>query len=105
LRRRWTFERRFVIAVFQGPLDHAKNVDMKLVRSGRLLRLAKVLSARWQRRSIFLLGGIAVGAAAVALALLADRAQATFIVLLAKFPYISFFVTPAGFMFVRRQRL
>jgi H+/Cl- antiporter ClcA len=98
LRRRWTFERRFVIAVLQGPLDHAKNVDMKLVRSGRLLRLAKVLSARWQRRSIFLLGGIAVGAAAVALALLADLAQATFIVLLAKFPYISFLVTPAGFM-------
>ena len=71
---------------------------MKLLRTGRYLRLAKVTSARWQRRTIFLLGGIAVGAAAVVLALLADRAQAAFALLLAKSHYASLVVTPAGFM-------
>ena len=71
---------------------------MKFLRTGRYLRLARVTSARWQRRSIFLLGGITVGAAAVALALLADRAQAAFALLLAKANYASLMVTPAGFM-------
>jgi H+/Cl- antiporter ClcA len=71
---------------------------MKLLRSGRYLRLAKVTSARWQRRTIFLFGGIMVGAAAVALTLLADRAQAAFALLLAKANYASLVVTPAGFM-------
>ncbi len=70
---------------------------MKPLRAGRYLRLAKVTSARWQRRTIFLLGGIAVGAAAVALALLADRAQAAFALLLAKSHYATLLVTPAGF--------
>jgi H+/Cl- antiporter ClcA len=70
---------------------------MKHLRAGRYLRLAKVTSARWQRRTIFLLGGFTVGAAAVALALLADRAQAVFALLLAKSHYASLLVTPAGF--------
>jgi hypothetical protein len=48
------------------------------IRSKRRLKLT---SARLQRRAIFLLGGIAVGAAAVALALLADQAQLAFAVL------------------------
>jgi H+/Cl- antiporter ClcA len=67
------------------------------LRTGRYLRLAKVTSARWQRRAVFLLGGIAVGVAAVALALLADRAQALFALLLARFHYASLLVTPVGF--------
>jgi H+/Cl- antiporter ClcA len=71
---------------------------MKLLHSGRYLRLARVTSARWQRRTIFLLGGITVGAAAVALALLADQAQAAFALLLAKSNYATLVVTPAGFM-------
>jgi H+/Cl- antiporter ClcA len=71
---------------------------MKHLRAGRYLRLAKVTSARWQRRTIFLLGGITVGAAAVALALLADQAQAAFALLLGKSRYASLLVTPAGFM-------
>jgi H+/Cl- antiporter ClcA len=71
---------------------------MKFFRAGRYLRLAKVTSGRWQRRTIFLLGGIAVGAAAVALALLADKAQAAFALLLAKIHYATLLVTPAGFM-------
>ncbi|HEX3501312.1 MAG TPA: chloride channel protein [Stellaceae bacterium] len=61
------------------------------------LRLIKVFSARWQRRAIFLLGGLAIGAAAVALALLADQAQRAFGLLVARFPYASLAVTPLGF--------
>ena len=70
---------------------------MKALRAGRYVRLAKVLSARWQRRAIFLLGGITVGLAAVVLALLADKAQAAFALLLARSHYAALLVTPAGF--------
>jgi len=65
--------------------------------SHRYRRLFKVTSARWQRRAIFLLGGLAVGAAAVALAQLADLAQAAFSALVSKFHDASLLVTPAGF--------
>src|SRR5215469_8982072 len=71
---------------------------MRRFLSARRLRAFRVMSARWRRRAIFLLGGIAVGAAAVALALLADQAQAAFALLLAKFRYAALVVTPAGFM-------
>lgn len=67
-------------------------------RSERYARLARVVSARWQRRGIFLLGGIAVGGAAVGLALLADQAQIAFAWLIAKERYASLIVTPLGFM-------
>jgi H+/Cl- antiporter ClcA len=60
-------------------------------------RQVKVISARWQRRALFLLGGIAVGAAAVAMALLADRAQLEFRRVLAVSRYAPLLVTPAGF--------
>ena len=68
------------------------------IRSGRHLRLLKVVSARWQRRLLFLLGGIAVGAAAVMLAVLADWAQRAFAMLLGHSHYVAFVATPAGFM-------
>jgi H+/Cl- antiporter ClcA len=58
-----------------------------------------VTSARWQQRAIFLLGGIAVGAAAVVLALLANEAQLLFTKLVAKWHYAAFIVTPLGFAF------
>ena len=61
-------------------------------------RILKITSARWQRRAIFLLGGIGVGAAAVALAQLADLAQQAFVLLLAKSRYVVLAVTPLGFM-------
>ncbi len=80
-----------------GFLPTRQNADMKYLR-GPHLRLARVTSARWQRRLIFLLGGITTGAAAVALALLADRAQAAFALLLAQSHYASLLVTPAGFV-------
>jgi chloride channel protein, CIC family len=70
---------------------------MKPLLSDRHVRLVKVLSIRWRRRAIFLAGGIAIGAAAVALAMLADWAQLAFAFLLAKSRYASLVVTPLGF--------
>lgn len=67
-------------------------------QKNRYTRLARVVSARWQRRAIFLLGGVAVGGAAVGLALLADQAQIAFALLIAKARYASLIVTPLGFM-------
>ncbi len=64
----------------------------------RRRRALRVASARWQQRAIFLLGGIAVGAVAVVLALLADQAQALFARLLTWRREAAFVVTPAGFM-------
>lgn len=66
--------------------------------STRHKRLFRLTSARWQRQAIFLLGGIGVGAAAVALAQLADLAQHAFALLLAKSRYAVLVVTPLGFM-------
>jgi H+/Cl- antiporter ClcA len=71
---------------------------MKIALSTRHRRLFRLTSARWQRRAIFLLGGIAVGAAAVAMAYLADQAQAAFAFLLSKSRYAPLVVTPLGFM-------
>jgi H+/Cl- antiporter ClcA len=64
---------------------------------GRHVRRVKVFSGRWQRRATFFLGGIAVGAAAVALALLSDYAQLAFAALIAKWRIASLIVTPLGF--------
>ena len=66
--------------------------------SNRRARLFRVASARWQRRLLFLVGGIVVGAAAVGLAILADQAQLVFARLLETSRYISLLVTPLGFM-------
>ena len=58
----------------------------------------KVLSARWQRRAIFLLGGITVGAVAVMLAITADWVQTAFGLLIGHWRYASLAVTPVGFV-------
>ncbi|MGJ4925811.1 chloride channel protein [Bradyrhizobium sp. HKCCYLS2038] len=63
----------------------------------RRKRWLKLTSARWQRRVLFVAGGLVVGAAAVVLAELADRAQLAFNWLLAQSRYASLIVTPAGF--------
>jgi len=52
---------------------------------------------RWSRRSIFLAGGLGVGAVAILMAMLADEAQRAFVALLAVFPYGGLVVTPLGF--------
>lgn len=64
------------------------------VRNRRRLRIT---SSRWQRRLIFLLGGVGVGCAAVALAKLADLAQIAFADLLSISRYIALLITPIGF--------
>src|SRR6185437_12355496 len=53
-------------------------------------------SARTQRRIIFLLGGVVVGAAAVVLAILADEAQRLFQTVIHQWRYASLVVTPFG---------
>ena len=53
-------------------------------------------SVQTQRQLTFLLGGIVVGAAAVAIALLADQAQALFQRALAHWRYTPLLLTPAG---------
>src|ERR1700747_820848 len=70
---------------------------MTLALSIRNRRRIQITSRRWQRRAIFLLGGIGVGSAAVALAQLADLAQVGFALLLSKSRYVSLVVTPLGF--------
>jgi H+/Cl- antiporter ClcA len=66
--------------------------------STRRKRLFRITSARWRRQAIFLLGGIGVGAAAVAVAALADLAQEAFALLLSTSRYAVLAVTPLGFM-------
>ncbi len=60
-------------------------------------RRVRILSLQWQRRLVFVLGGITVGAAAVGLALAADRAQQAFLWLLHGHAWLALLVTPAGF--------
>jgi len=60
-------------------------------------RRIRVLSLRWQRRVLFVLGGVAVGLAAVGLAIAADRAGALFQLVLAWQPLAILVLTPAGF--------
>ena len=62
-----------------------------------LSRRLRLHSARTQRQLVFLLGGVLTGAAAVALALMADEAQAAFRTLLQRSRYISLVLTPIGF--------
>ncbi|MBS0245800.1 MAG: chloride channel protein [Proteobacteria bacterium] len=71
---------------------------MQLPLTGRHLRLMRVFSARWQRRLLFLAGGIMVGAAAVLLAFLADQVQHYFSLLIGHWRYASLAVTPLGFI-------
>ena len=70
---------------------------MALFGSTRRVRLLRVITARWERRLIFVFGGVSVGAAAVGLALLSDLAQAEFRQILGLWPYASFVATPLGF--------
>ena len=65
--------------------------------SARLLRTVKVTSAHWQRRTLFVVGGITIGAAAVGLALAADWVQAEFNLLVTHWRYASLILTPLGF--------
>jgi H+/Cl- antiporter ClcA len=63
----------------------------------RLSRHLWLVSARWQRRAIFLLGGITVGTAAVVLAILANWVQLGFSLFVSHWRYAALAVTPMGF--------
>jgi len=70
---------------------------MRQFLTARHYRLARVTSAHWQRRTLFVVGGITIGAAAVGLALAADWVQAEFNILVTHWRYASLIVTPLGF--------
>jgi H+/Cl- antiporter ClcA len=63
----------------------------------RRARALLVHSRRWQRRFIFMAGGLIVGLVAVGLTLASDKAQTLFHALDARFAYAPLLLTPAGF--------
>jgi H+/Cl- antiporter ClcA len=69
----------------------------RLFSNPRRNRRVRVLATRWRRHFIFVLGGVAVGAAAVVFTKLADLAQFEFSRLITHWPYACLAVTPAGF--------
>ena len=79
-----------------GSLEDRMRVKTRRYGAHIALR-SRLALRRWSRRAVFLLGGVAVGAAAVAMAKLADQAQAAFLWLIDHFPYIGLAVTPLGF--------
>ncbi len=70
---------------------------MLIPKRHRRRRLLRLHSQRLQRRVIFVIGGLVVGAAAVGLALAADQAQALFHSFQTEFPYGVLLLTPLGF--------
>lgn len=70
---------------------------MRSLDKSRFRRLLFVYSRRWRRRAIFVAGGLAVGGAAVALAMAADRAQQAFHHFIGNWPFGGLIVTPLGF--------
>ena len=67
----------------------------------RRTRQLRVVSLRWQRRAVFVLGGVVVGAAAVLLAVTADWASEGFRTLTHGRPMLALLLTPAGFALSR----
>ena len=61
------------------------------------LRWRRIWLPRWRRRGLFVIGGIFVGLAAVAMAFMADEAQRVFFMAQQQWPYLPLLVTPAGF--------
>jgi H+/Cl- antiporter ClcA len=61
------------------------------------LRALRAHFNRWQRRTIFAIGGLAVGLLAVALALCANKVRFAFQSIGVRWPYAPLIVTPLGF--------
>ena len=70
---------------------------MLIPKRHRRRRLLRLHSQRLQRRVIFVIGGLIVGAAAVGLALTADQAAVIFHAFLERYPYGVLALTPVGF--------
>src|ERR1700712_411894 len=67
----------------------------------RRVRQVRLASLRWRRRAVFILGGIAVGAAAVGLAYAADWMSGLFQAATAPRPLLVLALTPGGFALCR----
>jgi chloride channel protein, CIC family len=78
----------------QSRLKHRVLMKHNLKRYVRWLRL--LWFPRWRRRGFFVLGGLTVGALAVAIAFLADEAQAIFRSMRAAYRWSPLLVTPIG---------
>src|ERR1700710_2013240 len=70
---------------------------MAALLSPRRIRVLLVHSRRWQRRAVFMAGGLVVGLVAVGLAVTADAMQDLFHRLAGRWPYAPLLVTPLGF--------
>jgi H+/Cl- antiporter ClcA len=69
---------------------------MALTLAPRHIRRARVISTRWQKRALFLIGGLIVGGCAVGFAVVADLAQDGFRWLLSFSSYLPLLITPLG---------
>ena len=59
--------------------------------------VSRFVARRWMLRAMFVIGGLAVGAAAVLMAMAADRAQLGFGLIVARWHFAPLLLTPAGF--------
>lgn len=66
-------------------------------KQGLNLRWRRIWLPRWRRRMLFVVGGIFVGLAAVAMAFMADEAQRWFFAAQQRWTYLPLLVTPTGF--------
>jgi len=64
------------------------------------LRWKRIWLPRLRRRTLFVIGGLTVGLAAMALAFLADEAQRLFSLMRQHWPYLPLLLTPTGFAFL-----
>jgi H+/Cl- antiporter ClcA len=72
-------------------LDYRRLASHLAVRS-------RIAGKRWRRRMLFMCGGVAVGAAAVGMAMAADEAHHLFRAAVQTWPYLPLVVTPFGFV-------
>ncbi len=69
----------------------------RLTENRHRARLMRATRMRWQQRTLFVLGGIMVGAVAVGFASLADFAQGEFAMLIGRSRFWPLLITPLGF--------